>query len=78
MRSWWVDSWCACGANSVQAMADKESVTQKRMIQMLADRVEECNREARSWKIQVEAERARVAEVGPGNVVMFGLMGDAD
>ncbi|CUA66878.1 E3 ubiquitin-protein ligase BRE1 [Rhizoctonia solani] len=45
------------------ASADKESVTQKRMIQLLSDRVEEAVREMRGWNIRYETERARVAEL---------------
>ncbi|KAJ1304529.1 hypothetical protein OPQ81_005670 [Rhizoctonia solani] len=45
------------------AVADKEAVTQKRLIQLLQDRVEEASREVRGWNIRYEAERSRVAEL---------------
>ncbi|EUC64289.1 E3 ubiquitin-protein ligase BRE1, putative [Rhizoctonia solani AG-3 Rhs1AP] len=45
------------------ASADKESVTQKRLIQLLNDRVEEATREMRGWNIRYEAERAKAAEL---------------
>ncbi|KAG8734547.1 E3 ubiquitin-protein ligase bre1 [Ceratobasidium sp. 423] len=45
------------------ALADKEAVALKRMVQLLHDRIEEATREVRGWNIRYEAERARVAEL---------------
>ncbi|CAE6449136.1 unnamed protein product [Rhizoctonia solani] len=45
------------------ATADKEAVAQRRLVQLLNDRVEEANREARGWGIRYEAERAKAAEL---------------
>ncbi|CAE6518024.1 unnamed protein product [Rhizoctonia solani] len=45
------------------ASADKEVVAQKRMIQLLHDRIEDATREVRGWNIRYEAERVRVVEL---------------